>query len=613
MRSTLRGLMGAAALAALLPASDLLAQGPTRWVGGGVANDWTDGDNWSEFFQPDAEFDTVAILGSETGVVGVPDSIEVTLTTDLSSIPAPGITLGDGGGFEGTLNLNGSARLVTAIDEAATSADFNVGFNGGNGFLNVRDNAQLNVGGALASNFTSGGESTITLQDNATVTASSAVFERNLRVVGPSVSLAVAGDATFAQFGVHEWDFALSGGSAGPSAIQVGGELRLGGTLKVNTQGATPSVGDAFTIADSATVSGGFATVDTSEVPGIGLGVSFRTVTQASGASTNGLLTSVVVEQQPILVVNRQTGSVSLQNPGVAASVAYDTYAIGSGQGALEPANWSSLAPAAGWQQGNPSANSLSELNPTSSGSLAGGEVVSFGKVYQPAEAAFGDNTEDIAFRFAPLEQGFVNGVIVYEGIPTDTLTLNVDRNTGEAQIVNGFREPVAIDTYLISSESGSLNPSPAGWESLGGNWQIGVNDANRVSELNPLEALTLANSEAASLGSLFDSAGSGSLEDLVFQFVLPNENFFRTGKVVFGDALTDLTAGDYNLDGSVDAADYTVWRDGDSPYDGQEGYDIWAANFGATAAADSTAVPEPTAVGLLLLGATSLSSRRRR
>jgi hypothetical protein len=42
---------------------------------------------------------------------------------------------------------------------------------------------------------------------------------------------------------------------------------------------------------------------------------------------------------------------------------------------------------------------------------------------------------------------------------------------------------------------------------------------------------------------------------------------------------------GDYNSDGIVDAADYTVWRDGDSPDDTQAGYELWRANYGSTGA----------------------------
>ena len=43
------------------------------------------------------------------------------------------------------------------------------------------------------------------------------------------------------------------------------------------------------------------------------------------------------------------------------------------------------------------------------------------------------------------------------------------------------------------------------------------------------------------------------------------------------------MTPGDYNLNGAVDAADYTVWRDGLGTTYTQADYDVWRANFGQT------------------------------
>jgi GH18 family chitinase len=58
---------------------------------------------------------------------------------------------------------------------------------------------------------------------------------------------------------------------------------------------------------------------------------------------------------------------------------------------------------------------------------------------------------------------------------------------------------------------------------------------------------------------------------------------------------------GDYNNDGTVDAADYTVWRDGGSPDSNQTGYDLWVGGYGATSSNAGVnqpidAVPEPAA-----------------
>lgn len=73
---------------------------------------------------------------------------------------------------------------------------------------------------------------------------------------------------------------------------------------------------------------------------------------------------------------------------------------------------------------------------------------------------------------------------------------------------------------------------------------------------------------------------------------------------------------GDYNGDGRVDAADYTVWRDGGSPDSSQAGYDLWADNYGTSlfSSSTSTAIPEPASALLSLVAAAGcVASRRRR
>ena len=86
-------------------------------------------------------------------------------------------------------------------------------------------------------------------------------------------------------------------------------------------------------------------------------------------------------------------------------------------------------------------------------------------------------------------------------------------------------------------------------------------------------------------------------------------------------EAVRATIAGDYNVDGVVDAADYTVWRDlngstvvagalADGNGDGQvtqADYEVWRANFGRSVAqleSSNATVPEPTTV----LGAGMLS-----
>ena len=71
---------------------------------------------------------------------------------------------------------------------------------------------------------------------------------------------------------------------------------------------------------------------------------------------------------------------------------------------------------------------------------------------------------------------------------------------------------------------------------------------------------------------------------------------------------------GDFNHDGAVDAADYTVWRNGLGTTYTHADYDVWLSNFGrASAAAPPGAVPEPAAMlaSLIAVGAGALARRR--
>ncbi|WP_197531436.1 CRTAC1 family protein [Posidoniimonas corsicana] len=95
-----------------------------------------------------------------------------------------------------------------------------------------------------------------------------------------------------------------------------------------------------------------------------------------------------------------------------------------------------------------------------------------------------------------------------------------------------------------------------------------------------------------------------------------------QTLRVVEADA---SLPGDYNADGVVDAADYTVWRDnlgapaGALPNDTDGGpvgaaqYATWRSAFGEAASSSRSAAPEPQAAILLTLLGTALQCRRCR
>ncbi|MEM8864279.1 MAG: Ig-like domain-containing protein [Planctomycetota bacterium] len=104
-------------------------------------------------------------------------------------------------------------------------------------------------------------------------------------------------------------------------------------------------------------------------------------------------------------------------------------------------------------------------------------------------------------------------------------------------------------------------------------------------------------------------------------------QSLFDSGQLVLNAFLMPLETGltgDYNNDGIVDVADYTVWRDNNGtgaalPNDNTAGvdisdYEVWRNNYGNTAnpvPVTSPAVPEPTSLSLLI--STVAFIRRRR
>ncbi len=138
--------------------------------------------------------------------------------------------------------------------------------------------------------------------------------------------------------------------------------------------------------------------------------------------------------------------------------------------------------------------------------------------------------------------------------------------------------------------------------------------------------------------GDVFDVLDFASLTGTFGDVVLPTLTSGLTWDLsqlytdgVLAVVATGLT-GDYNDDGVVDAADYTVWRDSfgqsgsDLPADGdgngtvdEADYVVWKSHYGDTAGSGSTtggaalaAVPEPASLVMLILGLLTIRFIRR-
>jgi hypothetical protein len=194
-------------------------------------------------------------------------------------------------------------------------------------------------------------------------------------------------------------------------------------------------------------------------------------------------------------------------------------------------------------------------------------------------------------------------------------LTLQVNRANNTAKLINETSSTFDLSAYSIESEAGSLNPT--GWTSLDdqlSGWLENIGTANKLLESNFQGSTSLGPSGQLSLGGLFTASAT---EDL-------------TGRYTTTDGLVNVlnveyvtqagTPGDYNGNGTVDAADYTLWRDNlggsasalqnrDSTNSGvvnAADYTFWKANFGQSgsggAALGAANVPEASAFCLMLI-----------
>jgi Dockerin type I domain len=569
------------------------------WTRGAGNLNWNDDGNWEQEGVPDGP------MYEDEGVIENGDTVFLATST----LDPAGIVLGRTASTFGGLEIRSGGSIHVVDSSGTPNGTVNVGVNG-QGSLEVQS------GGSLTAQFLNvSGQSSLTVGGTgspATLAVASTVnLGGTTRIVG-SGHVVSGGTVTFGGQGTLIADIR----SANHSPVQSTGVAALGGNFVVEFGGGyTPTVGTSWDIVDAVGITGGFANIDLSAAPATGPGEVVRLATVAGGS--HGQLLQLQYSSVLTLNVDWDTKSVSISSP-TGQVIDIDGYSILSASGGLNVNNWNSLQDqtTSGWVEATPSSNALNELNMNLGGALSIGSAPrGLGTPFAPVFGPLGQSPEDLVLEYTSDTGEIVEGLVTYTGNRVvNNLLLTVDPATGEGQLKNSSPVALTFDGYSILSASGSLLPNNGDWLSLAdqgaGAWQESSPTSEVLSELLTDGFLTLNPGQSVGLGGLFDEVGG--TRDLALEFSLRGEVGGRTGVVLYG-ALTAHVDGDYNDNGIVDAADYTVWRnslgqtgdglaaDGNGDHMVNElDYAYWKNRFGnssnaAGAGAQATSVPEPS------------------
>lgn len=631
----------AAVLLALGHATIGQAQTNVFWIGGPAPEGWNDNSNWQleagsgNFIpQADGNFSDHAIIAN-----GTTATLTSAASFDVGEVQLGGLTLDSASDYgSGTLEISGSGSL-SVIDNGTTSGNVNIGRvpNGGAGLgatmgdsqqgsLTISGNGSLNVANRFFLERRNNANPQLMLSDSATVTVGGdSDLRGTARLTGPNVSYTT----DTLQFGGQlrlVSEITQVGGAATHSAIQVtqGATLNAGSVIVPEFTSA-PLGGEVYTLVDAASIINNGVGLDRSNVS-LAAGQRLSLSVDRSGPTD---LLNLSVDRVLTLTANRETGALRIDNfNGI--GIAIKGYSVASPSASLDPSDgvWNSFDDAdvngGTWEEANATANALSELNLTSSRSFGGSTNASLGSAYATNNSRFGAQAaDDLSFTYQTTGGETVTGNIEYEGA-FNTLVLRVDPTTGNAVVENDSQFTVEINGYSVSSGAGvGLGSLLTSWDSLDDQNASGWEEANAstesLSELNLAGGLSLAPGANFALDGLWDTAGN---RDLGLTFSIRGAS----------------SAGDFNDDGVVDAADYTVWRDnegGDAAAlngngtggatVGASDLQLWRDIYGSLALtgavpgvvvyealATATAVPEPTSAWLLGLLAVTLVRQQR-
>jgi hypothetical protein len=144
--------------------------------------------------------------------------------------------------------------------------------------------------------------------------------------------------------------------------------------------------------------------------------------------------------------------------------------------------------------------------------------------------------------------------------------------------------------------------------------WSIGNQVNFDVTDVEEIRAVMFLGDFA---GTNLADAGSIWVDNLMLEVFANETAMLATPNPNTAPVESEGLPGDYNGDGSVDAADFVVWRKDPAAFGGAEGYSTWRMNFdapdGAGSGLGANAVPEPAALLLAVIAIATCALGRRR
>lgn len=545
--------------------SDITVPAQTQWTNPGTgasAGDWFEGSNWSPATVPNTLTAASVSNGGEA---------RATSTTAPGPIAVNRLEVG----------RNDSVGTVTSLGVSIqVDSDFDIG----------------EIGGSFA-------------------TGSLSVGSNGLATISDAASVVVGfvgdGDLDIGQAGATSGATANSFGSVTierTNTVNILGDVDVA-QASAATNSITLAIADLmFASIANLDVAGDF---DVGPVGGDGMASSMAT------ASLSNITSGVIGGDIDIGIATGSTGDINSANGEL--SVTNSTLQVGSGQSLPGGINIGDITATLA-QRANGSGEALLQGAQLS---LAGS--IDVANLAGGGGAATNTATGRLLLSSSTATASALNVATIAagtQGTANGTLTLNPSFVDISGAAVFGDGATLEMTLAGTARADGTIGPGQyaaidAGSFELDGELVVSLADS-----FSPAAGQSFSLLVADSISGAFDSVDLPSLPSGLDWQTTQSANAFTISLVSLG------LPGDYNFDGFVDAADYTTWSDmlgqsgsglaADGNNNGQidlADYAVWKTNFGAVAppSAQSSGVPEPSALTLLIVCCLSFTRQHRR